>query len=181
MRLARFGYRCEMVNRTTWEEVNSRPAPWIRQRSRWLKGFAMTWATHMRNPVSLLKDLGPVGFLNFKVVLLGGLYAFLATPFFWALWLAHFAFPVIPTNVLPPQIWWFFAMVLIIGQIVNLTAIILATGHKHLRHLIPYIIILPFYWPLGMFAAYKAVAELFYAPFYWDKTTHGNDQNINGK
>ena len=45
MRLARFGYRCEMIASTTWEEANCRVGPWIRQRSRWLKGYALTWAT----------------------------------------------------------------------------------------------------------------------------------------
>ena len=59
MRLARFGYRCEMIPSTTWEEANCRVRPWIRQRSRWLKGYAVTWATHMRRPRELWRDLGP--------------------------------------------------------------------------------------------------------------------------
>jgi len=32
---------------------------------------------------------------------------------------------------------------------------------------------LPFYWTLGAVAAWKAVLELFVAPFWWDKTEHG--------
>lgn len=181
MRLARFGYRCEMVNTTTWEEANNNALPWIRQRSRWLKWVFMTWVTHMRNPAALLDNLGLIRFLNFQVVLPSGLSAFLAVPVFWALWLAHFAIPAIPVNMSPSQLWWLFAVVLTIGQAVNLTAIILATGHKHLRHLRPYILTLPFYWPLGMCGAYKAIAELFFAPFYWDKTAHGKDQEVNRK
>jgi cellulose synthase/poly-beta-1,6-N-acetylglucosamine synthase-like glycosyltransferase len=178
MRLARFGYRCEMVNTTTWEEANNRPMAWVRQRSRWLKGFAMTWATHMRDPAGLLRDLGVTGFISFQVILLGGLSAFLAAPIFWALWLAHFSIPVIPIDAIPTALWWIFAIIMISGQVVMLTAISLATMHKHLRHLIPYILALPFYWPLGMLASYKAIAELFFAPFYWDKTFHGrNDED----
>jgi cellulose synthase/poly-beta-1,6-N-acetylglucosamine synthase-like glycosyltransferase len=175
MRLARFGYRCEMVNTTTWEEANNIPLAWVRQRSRWLKGFAMTWATHMRDPAGLFRDLGLTGFISFQVILLGGLSAFLAAPIFWALWLAHFSIPVIPFDVIPRAVWWIFAFVMISGQAVMLTAITLATMHKHLRHLIPYILALPLYWPLGMLASYKAVVELFFAPFYWDKTFHGRD------
>ena len=175
MRLARFGYRCEMVNTTTWEEANNRPLAWVRQRSRWLKGFAMTWATHMRDPVGLFHDLGLVRFVSFQIILLGGLSAFLAAPVFWALWLAHFSIPVISIDEIPTALWWIFAIVMVSGQLVMLTAIFRATMHKHLRHLIPYILALPFYWPLGMLASYKAVAELFFAPFYWDKTFHGRD------
>lgn len=178
MRLARFGYRCEMVNTTTWEEANNLPLAWVRQRSRWLKGFAMTWATHMRDPAGLYRDLGLTGFIGFQVVLLGGLSAFLAAPVFWALWLAHFSISIIPIDVIPTALWWIFAIIMISGQVVMLTAILRATMHKHLRHLIPYILALPFYWPLGMLASYKAVAELFFAPFYWDKTFHGrNDED----
>ena len=178
MRLARFGYRCEMVNTTTWEEANNLPVAWVRQRSRWLKGFAMTWTTHMREPVRLFHDLGLTGFISFQVILLGGLSTFLAAPVFWALWLAHFSIPVIPIDAIPNALWWGFAIIMISGQVVMLTAISLATMHKHLRHLIPYILTLPFYWPLGMLASYKAMAELFFAPFYWDKTFHGrNDED----
>ncbi|OUS08630.1 hypothetical protein A9Q96_04130 [Rhodobacterales bacterium 52_120_T64] len=178
MRLARFGYRCEMVNTTTWEEANNLPLAWIRQRSRWLKGFAMTWATHMRNPAELYRDLGWSGFISFQVILLGGLGAFLAVPVFWALWMAHFSVSVIPFDIVPPALWWIFALVMISGQLVMLTAIFRALMHKHLKHLIPYVLALPFYWPLGMLASYKAVAELFFAPFYWDKTFHGlNDED----
>ena len=178
MRLARLGYRCEMVNTTTWEEANNQPVAWVRQRSRWLKGFAMTWTTHMRDPARLFRDLGLTGFISFQVILLGGLSAFLAAPIFWALWLAHFSIPVIPIDDIPSVLWWIFAIIMISGQLVMLTAISLATMHKHLRHLTPYILALPFYWPLGMLAAYKAMAELFVAPFYWDKTFHGrNDED----
>jgi len=175
IRIARLGYRCEMVNTTTWEEANNVPLAWIRQRSRWLKGFAMTWISHMRDPSRLLKDLGPAGFVSFHVVLLGGISAFLAAPLFWLLWLAHFSIPVIPMDMIPVGLWWVFLLALTGGQFVTLSAMFLATSQQHLRHLMPYILTLPLYWPLGAFAAYKAIVELFFAPFYWDKTHHGLD------
>ena len=49
-RLARHGYRAEMVNTVTEEEANCRPWPWIKQRSRWLKGYMATYLVHMRRP-----------------------------------------------------------------------------------------------------------------------------------
>jgi hypothetical protein len=39
MRLARRGWRCAVLRSTTLEEASCRVGPWIRQRSRWLKGY----------------------------------------------------------------------------------------------------------------------------------------------
>ena len=36
-----------------------------------------------------------------------------------------------------------------------------------------YVPMMLLYWPLGAFAAYKAIWELFMDPAYWDKTEHG--------
>ena len=50
MRLARFGYRTEVINSTTYEEAPGRVGPWLRQRTRWFKGWMQTWLVHMRSP-----------------------------------------------------------------------------------------------------------------------------------
>jgi len=39
MRLARFGCRIGVVASTTWEEAPVRFMPWLRQRTRWFKGW----------------------------------------------------------------------------------------------------------------------------------------------
>jgi len=39
MRLARFGYRSDMIASTTYEEAPARIGPWLRQRTRWFKGW----------------------------------------------------------------------------------------------------------------------------------------------
>src|SRR3954471_7282333 len=62
IRLARLGYRSTVMNSSTYEEAPRRFGPWLRQRSRWFKGWAQTWAVHMRNPRRLLRELGPRGF-----------------------------------------------------------------------------------------------------------------------
>ena len=58
IRLARHGYQTELLASTTQEEANARMWPWIKQRSRWLKGYAVTYGVHMRNPAALWRDLG---------------------------------------------------------------------------------------------------------------------------
>jgi hypothetical protein len=60
LRLARAGYRTELVDTTTYEEATAAVGPWIRQRSRWLKGYLITWATAMRDPrVALARSREP--------------------------------------------------------------------------------------------------------------------------
>ena len=64
IRLARFGYRTTVINSTTYEEAPARLRPWLRQRTRWFKGWMQTWAVHMRSPRALLAELGPAGFAS---------------------------------------------------------------------------------------------------------------------
>jgi cellulose synthase/poly-beta-1,6-N-acetylglucosamine synthase-like glycosyltransferase len=60
------GYKIAIVNSTTYEEANNEPFNWIRQRSRWIKGYMQTWLVHMRNPVALWRKIGWKGFLGFN-------------------------------------------------------------------------------------------------------------------
>jgi hypothetical protein len=50
--------------------------------------------------------------------------------------------------------------------------VIAVSGREH-RHLTAFVPTLLLYFPLGAVAAYKALWELICAPFYWDKTQHG--------
>ena len=78
IRLARAGYRCAMLDTTTFEEANNTPLSWVQQRSRWIKGYFMTYAAHMWSPKTLLHDLWIWQFCGFQVVFLrvsGGLFS----------------------------------------------------------------------------------------------------------
>ena len=174
MRLARFGYRCEMIASTTWEEANCHGVlRWVGQRSRWLKGYAITWASHMRNPARLWRDLGWRGFLGFQVLFLGGLTSYLALPLFWLLWTAAAGLDLpVFANVPTPLLVALFAST-VLGQAVMLVAAAVALADSGRKRMLPWVLTLPAYWPLGALAAYRAIAEVFYAPFHWTKTEHG--------
>jgi glycosyltransferase XagB len=173
MRLARFGYRCEMIESTTWEEANCRVRPWIRQRSRWLKGYAITWATHMRDPAALWRDLGPRGFLGFQVLFLGAITSYLSLPLFWLIWTAAAGFGLAFWNTFPPTLMWAFIVSMLAGQAVMLAIAVIAARDSRRPGLVVWVLMLPFYWPLGAIAAYRAIGEVFTAPFHWHKTEHG--------
>lgn len=173
MRLARFGYRCEMIPSTTWEEANCRVLPWIRQRSRWLKGYVVTWATHMRRPVALWRDLGPRGFIGFQVLFLGAITSYLSLPLFWMLWLGALGLGMQFWETLPPLLMWSAFGSMLLGQAVMLSTAVVAARDVRRPGLLPWVIVLPLYWPLGAVAAWRALGEVFTRPSYWHKTEHG--------
>ena len=92
VRLARRGYRTEIIETTTDEEANCRALPWVKQRSRWIKGYMMTWAVHMRQPRLLWRQLGPRGFMGFQALFLGTIAQFLLAPLLWSFMLLPFGF-----------------------------------------------------------------------------------------
>lgn len=174
MRLARQGMRCEVVRSTTLEEANCRLGSWIRQRSRWLKGYFITWMCHMRAPVRFWREIGPRGFFGFNAIFLGAATAYLAMPVFWFTsleWLLTGS--SIWDGIAPEWVAWPVGASLLAGQAVMLATASLALRRRRALGLLPWVASLPFYWTLGAVAAWKAVAELFVAPFYWDKTRHG--------
>ena len=83
MRLARFGRRAGVIDSTTYEEAPAQFGPWLRQRTRWFKGWMQTWAVHMRQPIRLLRDLGLPAFLR-PAIVGGNVLAALVHPLFMA-------------------------------------------------------------------------------------------------
>ncbi len=72
VRLARAGYATRMLETTTWEEACSVLPFWIKQRTRWQKGYIQTWFVHMRRPWKLARELGFVNFLHYQLLIGGG-------------------------------------------------------------------------------------------------------------
>lgn len=173
IRLARHGYVTELVPTVTYEEANCRAWPWVKQRSRWLKGFAITWLVHMRAPAALMRDLGFVRFWGVQTLLFATFAQFALAPLLWSFWitLAGFEHPVAATLGISAA--YTMAWIFIVTEVVNLSiAMVAVSGPQH-RHLLIYVLTLPLYFPMGALAAYKAIKEMIFAPYYWDKTEHG--------
>lgn len=174
LRLFRHGYRTELIDTTTFEEANCRSFPWVKQRSRWIKGYMMTWITHMRDPRLLWQQLGPRCFIGFQVQFLGSILQTLLAPLIWSLWLIPFGF----NHPLPAAIGAISAHVIYLAMTATmiLTIIFDIAGMRRTKHgLNPlWALTLTLYHPLATLAAYKALWELMTKPFYWDKTSHGH-------
>ncbi|KDB02086.1 glycosyl transferase [Defluviimonas sp. 20V17] len=172
MRLARHGYRAEMIETVTGEEANCRLLPWIRQRSRWLKGFMMTWAVHNRAPRETLRQLGWKKFLGLQVLLLATLSQVVLAPVSWSFWLLALGLAH-PLAGLPAWAGQSLIVLFLSSEAVNLVVGVYACRGRRHRFLIPWVPTLTLYFPLATLAAYKALWELVTRPFYWDKTAHG--------
>jgi cellulose synthase/poly-beta-1,6-N-acetylglucosamine synthase-like glycosyltransferase len=85
IRLHKRRYRTRTVPSVTWEEATSETGNWIRQRSRWVKGYFQTFFTHMRHPLRTFRGLGPRGFIGFLLVVGGHSFLLVMNLVFWAL------------------------------------------------------------------------------------------------
>lgn len=173
LRLARHGYRTELVPTVTGEEANCRPLPWIRQRSRWLKGYAMTWAVHMRAPRLLWRQLGAWRFLGVQVLFLGTLSQFVLAPLLWSFWIVAFGLWHPVAALLPPAGPGLLFALFLVSEAASIGIGLWAVRGRSHRHLLKWVPSLHLYFPLAALAAWKALHELVARPFFWDKTAHG--------
>lgn len=174
IRLARHGYRTELIDTVTKEEANCRALPWIRQRSRWIKGYAMTWGVHMRAPGRLYRELGLRKFLGVQFLFGATLSQFLLAPFLWSFWIVPFGIPHPFFQDIPR--WGKLAMLaaFILSELLNIAVGMLAVADHEHRSLVKWTPTLHLYWPLASIAALKGLGEIITKPFYWDKTAHGH-------
>jgi cellulose synthase/poly-beta-1,6-N-acetylglucosamine synthase-like glycosyltransferase len=176
LRLARQGYRTEVLRTVTQEEANNRPWPWIKQRSRWLKGYVITYLVHMRQPVLLWKNLGAWRFVGVQLVFLATILQFSLAPLLWSFWLVLLGMPHPFPTLMGDFMVWSVTCAFIASEMVALLVGWVALSrspHHNLKIWVPTLMI---YYPLGTLAMYKALWELLVNPFYWDKTMHGKSR-----
>ena len=178
MRLARRGYRTEFISSVTMEEATATVPAWVRQRSRWIKGYAVTWAVHMRAPLRLLRELGVKKFVGFQILFLGTLSQFVLAPFLWSFWLVVVGLPHPLSSVAPWEVVVAFGAVFIVSEVATLIALALSVATPRHRGLIWWVPLMHLYFPLSAIACWKALWELMSRPFYWDKTAHGGPTSL---
>jgi cellulose synthase/poly-beta-1,6-N-acetylglucosamine synthase-like glycosyltransferase len=174
VRLHAHGYRTAMLHSTTWEEANCAVRNWIRQRSRWVKGYLQTYLVYMRDPLRTIRELGPRAFWGFQMTVGGSVACFLLNPVYWLLTLLWFLThsPVV-SEVFPPVV---FGLGLVCGFLGNFVFIYLAVAacmQRGYADLVKYALLMPFYWLLMSVGAYKGFFQLFTRPHFWEKTQHG--------
>jgi cellulose synthase/poly-beta-1,6-N-acetylglucosamine synthase-like glycosyltransferase len=179
IRMTQKGYRVGVVDSTTFEEASHTAGTWIKQRSRWIKGYMQTFLVHTRRPLHLIRTTGVLGFLGFIFFIGGTALSGLLNPIFWALYAGWLI--ALWTGFDP-----IFPHFLLLLSLLNLLAgngaftylSMLAPIHRGWLHLIPYSFTVLGYWVLMSIAAYRALWQLVRDPFYWEKTQHGQSRHV---
>ena len=182
MRLARNGFKTELVNSTTYEEANCRPWPWIKQRSRWLKGYGLTYIVMMRKPLQLIRDVGFINFCGVQILFLGTLTGFILAPVLLSFWFLTMGLPHPSAGMLPQWLLWALLFLFIMAEIVTISVGLLSISIRgDAKGLEKWVPTMHFYFPMASIGAFKAIYEIATAPFYWDKTQHGAFHDEVGK
>lgn len=173
IRLARHGLRTEMIATTTEEEANCSPLAWIKQRSRWIKGYLMTWAVHMRRPGLLYRQLGPRAFLGFQIMFIGTSMQFLVAPLLLSFIIVPFGFHHPLYAAMPGPVGLAVTGTFAVCELVNMAIGMIGLTRTRHRLSLWWVATMSIYFSLACLAAYKAVFEIATKPFFWDKTRHG--------
>jgi cellulose synthase/poly-beta-1,6-N-acetylglucosamine synthase-like glycosyltransferase len=149
--------------------------PWLRQRTRWFKGWIQTWLVHTRQPVRLVREIGFKQVVGFALVGIGMIISAIVHPVYLATLL------IMMTN--PLLLWGSGDVAASIAAGVNLfnlfagylAMVMLAVRTLALRRRsrdAAVLFGLPLYWLLMSIAGYRAIFQLVTRPHHWDKTPH---------
>lgn len=177
MRLARGSMHTVIIDSDTLEEATISPYAWIKQRTRWIKGYMQTQAVHTSRFFHDMSAFGVYKFVGMCVVVGGQVLSALLHPiaiglFFYQICADYFALDALFHPKTKPLI----IFLLICGIFLPvLQALLVYIRLKKRKSLTKFSILHPFYWFLAAIASYRALWQLVTSPSYWEKTTHGID------
>ncbi len=176
MRIARRGWSVRMMSSVTEEEANARLGSWIRQRSRWVKGYYQTWLVHMRSPWRLWRDLGTRQFLAFQLTMGFAALTGLLNPIFWFLTCVYIVSgPAHISRMFPAAVLYLGVISLLAGNLMMIYSMMAGCMDRRLYAGLRTMLAIPLYWALMSVAAYKALIQLIRPSrrHYWELTQHG--------
>lgn len=176
VRLFKEGKKTALLDSTTYEEANSNLKNWIRQRSRWIKGYYQTYLVHMRHPVRFFREFG-VQALFFQLVIGMRTSFMLINPILWLTTIAYFTLRhYIGEQIealFPPTVFYIATTALVAGNFLYIYNYMIGCAKRENWSLVKYIYLIPFYWLFSSVASFVAFKQLITNPFYWEKTNHG--------
>jgi cellulose synthase/poly-beta-1,6-N-acetylglucosamine synthase-like glycosyltransferase len=171
VRLARLNLTTATIDSRTGEEAPIHLGAWLKQRSRWMKGWMQTLIVHDRDWRSLLRDLGWPGFIGLHIYVGSMIFS---APLHSAFLLSFLASMV--TLQLPGSFSWSAMLTLgifIVGYLGPVLLVIAGLDRLKRLDLLAAQLLLPLYWLLHGVAMAMAAWELVVSPFAWSKTRHG--------
>jgi cellulose synthase/poly-beta-1,6-N-acetylglucosamine synthase-like glycosyltransferase len=179
IRSAALGETVGVISSTTYEEANSAYGNFIRQRSRWIKGYLQTTLVHLRHPVELIRTTGWTKTLGFALLVGGTPLSFLFVPPLYLLFaITMIVGPKSVSRFFPGWVLWVSVACLIVGNAMMIYVSMMGVFKRRRYRLVLWALANPFYWLLHSIAAYKALWQLIVKPHYWEKTEHGLTSDI---
>lgn len=174
MRIARSGYLTGTLRAPTFEEASVELSVWLKQRTRWFKGWYQTWLIHMRNPLLLSNDLGFVGMLVFQIMMAGLAVSALVHPILIYFIIAHVVdyLTVEPGGSAFGPLFWLDVLTVLFGYFSFGWLAWQALPIRGLEQLRGTIWGIPAYWMLLSVAAWRALCHLITRSHDWEKTPH---------
>lgn len=174
VRLFREGYRCETILSPTYEEAPAQFGPWLKQRTRWIKGWMQTILVHSREPGRFVREVGLRNALAFHLFLTSIVISVLIHPIFFGLMFWKLA----TLN---------FYSALQLDAVLLGTSVFNLVGGYTTYGLLAFLVLkrtivgpsrfhlltLPVYWLMISLAGWRAIVHLIVKPHYWEKTPHG--------
>lgn len=174
VRIAARGYSTAVIDSITLEEANPDAINWIRQRSRWYKGYLQSWLVHARRPAALWRKIGPASFLRFTLILAGTPIIACLNLVFWFVTLSWvLGQPDVIERIFPAVVYFPALIALVLGNAATVYMNLVACRENGRPDLLVACLTSPLYWLLMAIAATKGCWQLIRNPSYWEKTFHG--------
>lgn len=176
--LAMAGYRVQMIDSVTWETAPLTIRKAVKQRSRWLKGYAHTGLVYTRHPGQSAKAMGWRNYLGYILVLLGTPLSLFLNPLFWGATVVYFATrTTVIVRLFPLPLFYSGVALMVVGNLLLFYQMVVACLHRHGYGGVKCMLLLPVWWAITSWAGYIALLELVRPSkrHFWNKTMHEVD------
>ncbi|MEX0768012.1 MAG: glycosyltransferase family 2 protein [Microthrixaceae bacterium] len=174
IRLQRKGYRVGILDSATMEEPNVDVVMWVKQRSRWYKGYLQTWLIGMRDPRGMVRDLGWAGMGHFCLFVGSTPVLAVLNLFFWSMTLLWLVTKAAFIQALFPGVLYYLAIFAwFVGNVVIVYLSLLTLRAMNKPEFLVSALLSPLYWIVMSIAALRAAVQLVTDPSHWEKTAHG--------
>ena len=167
------GFRVAVIDSNTWEEASSQIGVWIKQRTRWIKGYMITAAVNIRNPIWFARRTGLMGVVGLVGLMMSTPLAFLAYPLAAGFTVATYIGVRFLGLNLPGWLLWQGVLAMVVGNLTMIAVSAIAATRRYNWRIGAFALLTPVYWFLHSYAAWRAAFQMVTSPHGWEKTPHG--------
>jgi len=178
IRIAKAKYKVSYIKSITEEECPISIYAWIKQRTRWIKGFMQTFCEYifLKKPIFVKSKINfkPIRKLKIFDIITFNLFIMMSFFFFISILVIILNLTILKNiHYFSFLIFMSYFNIIYLLLMTYISFIVISIKNKIKFNTI-YFIFFPFYWLLHYIAGIIAFYSLMFNPFYWSKTKHGN-------